>query len=86
MKQGIKVLKASLEIPKNLLFILKEKSAKNMHTMEVKNNTPRFNIVHHIRNVLIVVISIVNLLTTFVYLSLFLSIQRFLAPAFLFLG
>ena len=81
MKQHIKVLKASLEIPKNLLFIRKEKSAQNTHAMEEKISTPRFNIVHHIKNILIVVISITILLTILVDFSPFHSIQRYEAQA-----
>jgi hypothetical protein len=86
MKQHIKVLKASLEIPKNLLFIWKERSAQNMHAMEEKSSTPRFNIVHHIKNILIVVISIMVLLTILVDFLLFRSIQQCKVPASLFHG
>ena len=64
MKQTNTTLNASLEIEKNLLFIRKEKSPKKMHIMEVKISTPRFRIVHHIKNAVNVSIPIIFLLLT----------------------
>jgi len=63
MKQTITTLNASLEIEKNLWFIRKEKSAKKMQTMEVKASIPRFKIVHHIKNLVNVPMSMIFLLS-----------------------
>jgi hypothetical protein len=62
MKETITTLNASLEIEKYLWFIRKEKSAKKMHIMEVKVRNPRFKIVHHIKNLVNVPMSMILLL------------------------
>ena len=62
MKQTITTLNASLEIAKNLWFIRQEKSAKKMHIMEVKVSSPAFKIVHHIKNLVNVPMSMISLL------------------------
>jgi hypothetical protein len=61
-KEQSSVLNASLEIEKNLLFILKDKSAKKTPTIEAKISIAALIIVHHIKNALRAAISIIVLL------------------------
>jgi hypothetical protein len=62
MKEHNKALNASLEIEKNLLFIRKEKSPNKIQAREDKISNPVFIIVHHMKNALTAVISIIILL------------------------
>jgi hypothetical protein len=64
MNETKMTLNCGLEIPKNLWFIRKEKSVKGVHNKpsESISNRAVFTMVHHRKNALRVVISIINLL------------------------